>query len=195
MSPTRRGADQLMGGSELARKPSCSFQDGAPRGRLAKPLKRNALDPEPSCSLQDGGGGVFGHGCAAAAGSFPPLPGALSSTASDNRDVPPATSSYFRAPLDHRQDPSPASGGENRRGAVIDTPVDCKPFVEGGAAMAETTSGSRDNGGPRSCFLRVHAGISEENRNRVRKQQKSENAINGRKLTSHCHRTEEVGHL
>jgi hypothetical protein len=60
--------------------------------------------------------------------------------------------------------PSPASGGENSRGAGADNPADCKLVVGDGAEKAEMSFGSKDNGGSRSCgLLRVRTEIPEEN--------------------------------
>jgi hypothetical protein len=137
-------------------KLSCSFQDGAPGGRPAKPLKLNALGPKLSCSLQDVGGGAFGHEGAAAAGSVPSLLDAASSTASGNRDAPSATSSDYRAPPGRTRRRLPAADGENPRGASVDNPADYKPVVEDDTEKAETSLGSKDNGGSRSRgFLRA----------------------------------------
>lgn len=157
------------------RKLSCSFQDGAPRDRPAKSLQPNDLDPELSCSLQDAGDGVFGHGRAVAVGSASLLPDAPSNTASDSRDALPAISSGYRAPLGDTQGLSPASGGENRRGAGADNPADHKLVVGDGAERAETKFGSKGNGAARSQrLLRVRDEISEENRNPGTEQEKSE---------------------
>jgi hypothetical protein len=131
-------------------KLSCSFQDGAPGGQPAKPLKPNALDPKLSCSLQDTGCGAFGHEGAVAVDSVPSLPDAASSTASGSRNAPPATSSGYRAPLGHTRHPSPTADDENPRGAYVDTLAGRKLVVGGGTEKAQMSFGSNDNGGSRS---------------------------------------------
>jgi hypothetical protein len=59
----------------------------------------------------------------------------------------------YRAPIGDTRHPSPASGGENSRGAGADNTADCKLVVGDGAEKAEMSFGSKDNGGSRSWGL------------------------------------------
>jgi len=95
--------------------------------------------------------------------------------------VRPTTAFGYRAPLGDTRHPSPASGGENSRGAGADNPADCKLVVGDGAEMPKTSFGSKDNGGSRSCgFLRVR---TEDPRGESKRRQGSKRNQKGYAIT------------
>lgn len=137
-------------GAEVLRLPRfapelrCCLQDSPRRGRRAKPLRRNALDPELRC-LQDCRVDASGPGPAVAGGFAQWSRDFSADTVSSSRDCGSAI--FGGCPGRRRgiRDRRRAFCGDNHRGDGVGSRFRHRPPGGAGTSKARRPAGSRDN--------------------------------------------------
>lgn len=128
--------------SEAWKKPGCSLQDPAPRGRPARPRRLNVLGRQPGCSLQDGRHAASDRVAAAAGGYERPPRDGFANSSSDNRDEPRATFGGCREPPRRTRRRFDAYGVGSPCASAPGIPVGCTPPDRDGVGKVERLAGN-----------------------------------------------------
>jgi len=142
MSGTGSGPETELAESGAWKKPGCSLQDLPPRGRPARPRRRNALGREPRCSLQADRLAVSDHAAVAAHGCERRHGDGSANSSSDSRGERRATSAGYRGSPGRIRDRPGACDACTRRAVEPDTPADCKQPGQDDASKVERLAGN-----------------------------------------------------
>ena len=145
ITSTTPGEAEALQSPRFAPELSCCLQDPRPRGRRAKPVRRNALGPELRCCLQDCRVAASGHGSADAGGFAQRMQDSSADTASSNRDCGIAIFGDCPGRLPGIRDQRRFYSGDTQCGVFAGTRLRCR--LPGGAetSMAGKPAGSSGN--------------------------------------------------
>jgi hypothetical protein len=145
MPPAGLGEVEVFQSPRLARELSCCWQDNRRRGRGAKPVQQNALNPELRCCLQDDTGAASGRGAFVADGFAPRRQDASAGIASNNPDCGSAIFVDCRGTPRGIRDRRRSCSCDNQCGAFAGTRLRHTPPGGVGTSMAGKPAGSSGN--------------------------------------------------